>query len=200
VVEDRGGAERLADVIETFGLEVGQIVQECSAEDKSDGLSWRQRKERYLEALDDASSSALLVSLADKAYNARAILSDLRAIGPAVFDRFNADAPKPQSVLWYYQSLVARYDDRSEELPAHLLADLSRTVDELAALAPLPSCPECRASETVPIVYGFPGGDAFEAEAAGRVILGGCLVDQSYPDYRCGACGNEWPEPTNQQW
>jgi hypothetical protein len=196
VVEDQGGAERLADVIATFGPEIGGIVEECSAEDKSDGLDWRSCKERYIGGLEVISESALLVSLADKTYNARAILSDLRAIGPAVFDRFNADEPKAQSVIWYYQSLVIGYEDRSEELPRQLLADLRLTVEELADLIPPPSCPECGASKTAPIVYGMPGPELVAKADAGQVILGGCMIGPGQPDYRCGACGHEWPDLT----
>jgi hypothetical protein len=200
VVEDQGGADRLADVIATFGPGIGEIVRECSAEDKSDGLGWRERKERYLAGLEVASASALLVSLADKAYNARAILSDLRAIGPAVFDRFNADDPKAQSVVWYYRSLVDAYDQRFDELPSQLLKELMLTVEELAELAPQPACPKCGANDTVAIVYGLPGLDDFAKAEAGRFILGGCLVDPGNPDYRCRACGHGWPDPSGPSW
>jgi hypothetical protein len=42
--------------------------------------------------LATADRSALRVSAADKLHNARAIVADLRRVGPAVWDRFNPDA------------------------------------------------------------------------------------------------------------
>ena len=47
------------------------------------------RKLEYLAKLPREEASALLVSASDKLHNARAILSDLLVIGPAVFTRFN---------------------------------------------------------------------------------------------------------------
>lgn len=193
-VEDQGGAVMFERITDAFGPEIAEIVLECSAEDKTDDSGWRVRKQRYLAGLESCSPSALLVSLADKAYNARAILSDLRSIGPDVFDRFNADEPKAQSIIWYYRSLVGEYEQRRNELPDPLLDDLSRTIDQLADLAPQPSCPQCGAQETVPIVYGLPGPELFDQAEAGEVILGGCMIAFGNPDYTCRACDHEWTD------
>jgi GTP pyrophosphokinase len=114
VVEDQGGAERLDDVTRRFGERVAQVVHECSAEDKTGDPGWRMRKERYIDGVTGCSSSALLVSLADKLYNARAILSDYRAIGPRLWERFNADESQGESVLWYYDALVGAYAARTD--------------------------------------------------------------------------------------
>ena len=98
VVEDQG-ADRLTEVTEQFGQNVADTVLECSAEDKTDDPGWRVRKDRYLAGIRTCSASALLGSLADKVYNAHAILDDYRAIGPALWERFNADEPKEASIL-----------------------------------------------------------------------------------------------------
>jgi hypothetical protein len=39
-----------------------------------------------------------------------------------------------------------------------------------------PACAECGASATIPIVYGFPGGKAFEATDRGELAVGGCVI------------------------
>jgi len=51
------------------------------------------------------------------------------------------------------------------------------------------NCPRCHAEiEPLPIVYGFPSPDLFEAAEAGRVRLGGCLVGDEAPDFACPSC------------
>ena len=46
------------------------------------------------------------------------------------------------------------------------------------------TCPNC-GSHAVPIVYGMPGFDLFEAANRGEVVLGGCIVDDDLPIWRC---------------
>jgi hypothetical protein len=38
----------------------------------------------------------------------------------------------------------------------------------------------------------MPGLDLVEAENAGKVRLGGCVVSSDFPDYACNRCGLEW--------
>ena len=64
------------------------------------------RKEAYIEHLRRAIADGepfVLVSLADKLYNARSIRADLREFGPDMFERFTAGRDEQ---LWYYRSLV----------------------------------------------------------------------------------------------
>jgi hypothetical protein len=61
------------------------------------------------------------VSLADKLHNARAILRDHRAMGEAIWDRFNA---KASDQLWYFESLVAVFRERSHGPMADELAEV----------------------------------------------------------------------------
>lgn len=50
-----------------------------------------------------------------------------------------------------------------------------------------PSCPQCGSTMT-PIVYGYPGPDMFEAEERGEVVIGGCVVFDGRPSWRCTSC------------
>jgi hypothetical protein len=193
VVEDQG-IEHLAEVRERFGDEVAAIVLECSAEDKTDDPGWRAHKKRYLAAIEECSESALMVSLADKVYNARSILEDLRLHGPSTWERFNADEPKDRSILWYYRSLVSAYGER-RAAPRRLLGELERTIDELSRLIGPPPCPACCSSDVAEIWWGLPDAKASaEAETRG-VILGGCCLPEEAPDFQCRHCENEWPDP-----
>ncbi len=50
-------------------------------------------------------------------------------------------------------------------------------------------CPRCRKSvKPVPIVYGYPSDELFADAEAGKVRLGGCVVDAESPDYACPEC------------
>jgi (p)ppGpp synthase/HD superfamily hydrolase len=131
-VEDHGGKPRLDDVREKFGPEVADMVYGLSdtlAEDHNKKEGWEERKTTYLARLKTEPEDVLLISAADKLYNAKAILDDLREIGPAVWDRFKR-GPKEQ--LWYFHSLLevfhARFDSR-------IVDELKRVVDEIAYLA-----------------------------------------------------------------
>jgi hypothetical protein len=52
-------------------------------------------------------------------------------------------------------------------------------------------CPRCEAVEVVPIVYGFsaPDSESMRAAEAGEVFLGGCVVPDDQPYWRCRNCG-----------
>ena len=54
------------------------------------------------------------------------------------------------------------------------------------------TCPECHAQEGVNIVYGYPTQETFELVKEGRLAIGGCIVDDENPDYKCMKCGYQW--------
>ncbi len=55
-----------------------------------------------------------------------------------------------------------------------------------------PPCPRCGAHETVPIVYGHPSAEAFEAAERDEIVLGGCVVTPDLPIWLCRACDHRW--------
>ncbi len=194
VVEDQGGATRLADVRSRFGDHIADVVLECSAEDKTDDPGWRVRKKRYIEGIGSCSDSALLVSLADKVYNARSIVEALRAHGPATWERFGADEPKDQSVLWYYRSLVGAYSARTSGSPL-LLGELRRIVNEMERLIGPPSCPNCASADVVEPVWGMPDYATVQELEGRPVEFRGCDIPEVRADFRCTACNTEWINP-----
>ena len=58
----------------------------------------------------------------------------------------------------------------------------------------LPACPACGAASTVPIVYGLPAGELFEAAERGEVVIGGCVVGRpgGDPRWSCPDCRHRW--------
>jgi (p)ppGpp synthase/HD superfamily hydrolase len=101
-VEDQGGKVVLCRIRESFGECVACIVGACSDSDTKPKPPWIDRKKQYLEHLPKTPHEALLVSLADKCYNATTILWDLKDKNKDVWTRFNAS---PKEILWYYEEL-----------------------------------------------------------------------------------------------
>jgi len=129
-VEDAGGLRTLADIRARFGERVAEIVLLCS--DSTDE-EWKRRtpywsrKRAYLdhlEASDDA--RAVLVSIADKVHNARAIVTDLQWHGVRVLTKFNGT---PGETLTYYVECLRIAEDR--QLPETLLWSLYTAVAEI---------------------------------------------------------------------
>lgn len=125
--EDQGGADTVAEIEELFGAQVAAIVGECSDTFETPKPPWLPRKERYIELLAKVSDEAILVSLADKLDNARALLRDHRAVGDAVWQRFNQHHPGAH--LWYYRALLDVYDRRSDSA---LVGELREVIETLA--------------------------------------------------------------------
>ena len=104
--EDHGGRARLDDIRTRFGDAVARIVEDCTDSWDSPKKPWAERKLAYAEHARTLRGASLRVSAADKVHNTYATLRDLRNIGEAVWDRFNASA---DDVLAYYGALVRSY-------------------------------------------------------------------------------------------
>lgn len=109
VVEDT--PTELEEVSALFGDVVAEIVGDCSEVKHDDGLNeerpWKDRKDDYIKRAQskEISSSALLVSMADKLHNMQCILHDYRRIGDELWSRFNPTAGK-EGTLWFYRTLA----------------------------------------------------------------------------------------------
>ncbi|MGD0480919.1 MAG: HD domain-containing protein [Terracidiphilus sp.] len=127
-VEDHGGTPRLREIEERFGPKVSRMVAALSdtfAEDHDKKEGWEKRKNNYLTRLREESDDVLLISAADKLYNAKAILDDYKEIGPAVFARFKRGAKEQ---LWYFDELLKVFRAHP---PNRIVNDLDRVVQEL---------------------------------------------------------------------
>jgi (p)ppGpp synthase/HD superfamily hydrolase len=128
-VEDEGGLPRLRDIEEKFGPEVASIVEGCTdsfEEDAGRKQEWEARKASYIERLRNEPPGTLLVSAADKLYNARAILEDYREVGPKIWERFKKGRDQQ---LWYFRELLRVYDEKCGNW--RIVEELKRTVGEL---------------------------------------------------------------------
>jgi len=130
--EDHGGQLRLDDIEQNFGVEVAHMVESLSdslAEDSSKKAPWRERKEEYLKRLRKEPADVLLISAADKLYNARAILDDYRKIGPQVWTRFKRGR---KHQLWYFRELLKVFKAAGKN---RIVAELERVTDKLERIS-----------------------------------------------------------------
>jgi HD domain len=127
------GAEARDQIRDKFGQEVLSIIEGCT---ESETLpTWRERKEAYLKMVETASLPALLVIVADKLQNGRALLRQLRLEGAEEW--WN---PRREEKLWYKQSLLKAMRRRLTQLeqetdhPIPMLVSLHLLIEEFAGL------------------------------------------------------------------
>ncbi len=135
--EDQGGEETLARVEEQFGAHVAGMVRGLSDALPAHGEEkppWDERKESYVAHLGEEPVAVLRISAADKLYNLRSMISDVRTHGSALWERFNQK--DPQRHLWYFDALAAVYESRAGDEPglAALARELRAAHGELSRL------------------------------------------------------------------
>ena len=125
--EDQGGARRLQEIGKRFGERVRRIVEGCTDSLEEPRPSWRLRKERYLSHVREAPEDELLVAMADKLHNARAVLLDYHTLGDRVWERFEGGR---DYAYWYQAELASIF---SERLPGPLATEMSDIVDRICS-------------------------------------------------------------------
>jgi (p)ppGpp synthase/HD superfamily hydrolase len=118
-----------------FGQRVADLVLAVSEPDKL--APWEMRKSHTLDTLGSTPlPEALLIALADKLDNIRAIRDGLHLDGRDVWARFNR--PRSQQE-WYYRGLASIFSRRVTRDPGAALAvEFMREVEQVfAAVAPL---------------------------------------------------------------
>jgi (p)ppGpp synthase/HD superfamily hydrolase len=98
----------LEEIRSQFGREVADLVVALSEPDKK--APWEERKAHTIDHLEQvATLDALLVAVADKLDNMRAIRAGLASDGEAFWQRFNR--PR-ENQKWYYQRLAGVFERR----------------------------------------------------------------------------------------
>jgi (p)ppGpp synthase/HD superfamily hydrolase len=126
VVEDCGGRPIVDLLRERFGDHVTEIVLGCSDTIEQPKPSWKQRKDRYLSHLPEASPEVLLVSAADKLHNLQSLLREERRLGHHLWLHFRAGR---DGTLWYYERLFEIF--QRSTLPFDLVEQIGKLVDAL---------------------------------------------------------------------
>ena len=127
--EDQGGRPTLDVIKGKFGSRVSGIVKACSdslAENPDEKASWLVRKTEHIAKLAVADDDVIIVAMADKVHNARAIVSDLSIHGAKIWKKFNASS---EQILWYYTSNLLVAQER--KAPIFLIDALDRALGEM---------------------------------------------------------------------
>jgi len=137
-IEDQGGDAMRRQIRERFGGRVTEMVDDCTDAEIIPKPPWKERKLAYLAHIPASREDSLLVAMADKLYNSRAIVHDLRHEGVVVFERFKGGR---DGTVWYYHAVTEAYAARAPQGKAavlleelrHTVAALGRAVEELSA-------------------------------------------------------------------
>ena len=120
-----------------FGERVLEIVEGCTDTDADPKPPWKIRKEQYVARIADEGPSVLLVSMADKLHNVRALQRDYQTAGDALWGRFNPEAGR-DGTLGYYRGLVIAFAQRVQEVgDSRLTALLDSLEREVVSLEDL---------------------------------------------------------------
>jgi (p)ppGpp synthase/HD superfamily hydrolase len=102
------------EVRSQFGSEVVGLVAALSEPDKK--ASWEDRKAHTVDYLEkQANDDVLMIALADKLDNVRAIRNGLESEPERFWDRFNRPREKQK---WYYERLDEVFSKRVHQEPA----------------------------------------------------------------------------------
>lgn len=99
---------------ERLGAEVADLVL-CVTHDSS--LSWKQKKQGYIDTLRGAPEKAKAIATADKIANIRSLIAAYEKNGPTIWEQFNASK---KDKLWFEESMLTMLKENWE----HPLVDL----------------------------------------------------------------------------
>ncbi len=102
-IEDQGGDTARQEIRRKFGEHVLAIVETCSESDTKPKPPWKERKDRLLRQMREASPEALRVAVADKLHNLRSIVADRERQGEDIWKRFSSGK---DAQLWFYHSFT----------------------------------------------------------------------------------------------
>ena len=121
-----GKTER--EILERFGPKVHRVVLGCTDTDPKGGRkgTWEARKQKFIDHLrHEADPDVLLVAAADKLYNARSIINDMRLVGDEVWSRFSVPREK---TIWYYREVTRALKEQLPRSPSRLVRELEGIV------------------------------------------------------------------------
>lgn len=131
--EDQGGRAVLERIRGEFGARVAAIVDGATDTHDMPKPAWRARKEAHIARIRRAAPEVKLVVAADKLYNMRSTIRDLRLAGPAVWERFTG---KREGTLWYYGAMA---EALAADWPHPILEDVRGALARMRAASGQPA-------------------------------------------------------------
>jgi (p)ppGpp synthase/HD superfamily hydrolase len=128
VLEDQPTAR--AELRETFGAEVCQVVEDCTDADLDERatVSWIDRKRAHVRRMADIPDGSLLVIAADKVSSLQSLVDDLVRYGAGIFER---SARSADELLGNYREVLGVVAPRLGGRP--VVRRLASLVEQLAA-------------------------------------------------------------------
>jgi (p)ppGpp synthase/HD superfamily hydrolase len=123
--EDGGGQTILEQIRDRFGLEIAEIVLECSDTLEVPKPPWRARKQAHIDTLRTGRPESIRVKLADKLHNAHDLLRSLHEHGLSVWKDFKGGK---DGTLWYFREMHAVF---SETRSGFLLDEFARLIEAI---------------------------------------------------------------------
>lgn len=160
----------VADIRAKFGDRVANALEAVVTPGKSAGkskLSWEESKQLTIDHIGKLPLDGLIVEMADKLDNMRAIRADFEALGDGVWARFKRGKDQQG---WYYRSLAAAFSKRTDtkgtiniarEFAQHVEAVFGGKTSSSSPVDPTPA-PQTPPAGTPPVQAssGSSGGSA----------------------------------------
>ena len=128
-IEDQGG-KKTGDLIrDKFGNKIAAIVEGCTEECSSHKLSWKERKQKYIDNLRRASPEVCRVALADKLHNTISNIEEYYQHGVGIWQNFGEGK---KGLVWFYSSVIKAVKDT--KYSGLLIDKLTRAVWQLEQL------------------------------------------------------------------
>ena len=91
-------------------------------------LSWREKKERYIEQIRNGDDRVKMISLADKIHNAESLLDSHKKQGEAVWGKFNAGR---EDKIWFENEMLKIF---KESLNDPLVEEYAGLIEKIKTL------------------------------------------------------------------
>jgi hypothetical protein len=124
-------------------------------------------------------------------------IGENREVGGAPFPNDVSAGQRLGEALW--QELLddpvfssATLEAREREWIPAAAPDGQRAMTSPGKKDAAPPCPACHSRSVARIVYGLPSKSAMRAKERGEIVLGGCVVGDDPPRWRCLACGHDF--------
>jgi (p)ppGpp synthase/HD superfamily hydrolase len=110
-IEDQGVT--VEEITSRFSQEVADLVDAVTESHSHPKPEWLERKNGYLDKLRNSPREAVLISLADKLHNARALEEGLHTHGEEMWEKFFKS--RKHETRWFYRELMVVYRDKEFE-------------------------------------------------------------------------------------
>jgi (p)ppGpp synthase/HD superfamily hydrolase len=113
------------EILKNFGQDILELILQVTNDDT---LSWKEKKQKYVDTVKVASAGAQAIALADKMHNMKSLLTNLDELGPEkVWSFFNASK---EDKLWFEEACLQMFKETFSG-PAEMVSAYESQIVEL---------------------------------------------------------------------